>query len=155
MTSIDNVCDYIIVRLAEAEECSNLLKIQKLLYYSQAWNVAFSSAPLFDGKFEAWIHGPVNKEIYYRFLDTKSLYSQVTEVDILRDFNPTHIPEKDKIHINNVLEVYAGLSGTQLEELTHNEDPWTHARKGYRSSQRCNVVISEDLMGKYYSARIQ
>lgn len=154
MTSIDNVCDYIIVRLAEAESCSNVLKIQKLLYYCQAWNLAFHNELLFEGNFEAWIHGPVNKDIYNRFRDTKSLYSQVTEEDILRSFNPADISEQDKLRINNVLDVYASFSGTQLEEMTHKEDPWTRARSGYRPSQRCDVPIDENLMKSYYAARL-
>lgn len=154
MTSVNNVCDYITLRLAEAEECSNLLKIQKLLYYCQAWNLAIKKKPLFNGKFQAWIHGPVNRDIYDRFRESKSLYSQVTTSDILNDFNPSNIPEQDKLHINSVLEVYANFTGSQLEEMSHNEAPWQLARDGYRNSARCFEEIDESQMHKFYAARL-
>jgi len=38
-------------------------------------------------------------------------------------------------HINSILEVYAALSSTQLERLTHHEDPWIEARTGRRPSE--------------------
>ena len=80
--NINDVCDYIILQLSEAGEYLNNLKLHKLLYYVQAWHLAFYGERLFDGGFQAWIHGPVNREIYDRFKETKSLYSEVDENDI-------------------------------------------------------------------------
>ena len=40
------------------------LKLQKLLYYAQAWHLAFFGAPLFDEDFEAWVHGPVVPRVF-------------------------------------------------------------------------------------------
>jgi uncharacterized phage-associated protein len=34
------------------------LKLQKLLYYTQAWYLAFTGQPLFSESIEAWVHGP-------------------------------------------------------------------------------------------------
>ena len=33
------------------------LKLQKLLYYAQAWYLALYDVPLFDDPIEAWVHG--------------------------------------------------------------------------------------------------
>ena len=154
MATINDTCDYITIRLAEAQECSNLLKVQKLLYYCQAWSLAFFGNPLFDGKFQAWIHGPVNREIYDRFNQTKSLYSQITDADIQPDFLVSNLSKSEVDHINNVLDVYAAYTGSQLESMTHNEEPWLEARKGFRPSQRCFREIDENLMQKHYSDRL-
>jgi uncharacterized phage-associated protein len=152
MADINEVCDYIIMRLNEAGESPSILKLQKLLYYSQSWNLAINKKRLFEGMFQAWVHGPVNRAVYDRFIDDKSMYSSVSQTDAAYGFN--NLAEQDKSHINNVLEVYAPYSGNQLEELTHQEEPWQEARKGYKPSERCEVLISEQLMQEYYSARL-
>ncbi len=155
MQDINVVCDYTIFRLKSEDEysCSNL-KLQKLLYYIQAWHLAFYNEPLFDGKFQAWIHGPVNRDIYDRFKDSKSLYSEITKEDI-SNLNFDAILEEKKKHIDIVLETYAGLPGYELERMTHEEDPWVSARKGFTATQRCDVDIDEPLMAKYYKSRLK
>lgn len=152
--NIHDVCDYFIISACEAESQLSNLKLQKLLYYSQAWYLAFKGQALFYGKFQAWIHGPVNREIYNRFLPTKSLYSAITDCDVLNR-NPTEsFTHEQQAFLNSILEVYMPYSGTQLEEMTHGEKPWQDARKGYSDSQRCEQEISEKTMMEFYSARV-
>ena len=43
------------------------LKLQKLVYYAQAWSLALLNRPLFDEEVEAWAHGPVVESIFQRF----------------------------------------------------------------------------------------
>ena len=38
---LNDVCDYIIVKLDDGGESLNLLKLQKLVFYVQAWHLAF------------------------------------------------------------------------------------------------------------------
>lgn len=58
MQNLHAVCDYIICRVRMAEAGLNHLKLQKLMFYVQAWNLAFYGETLFCGKFQAWVHGP-------------------------------------------------------------------------------------------------
>lgn len=156
MATIDHVCDYVILMCDSAGERLNLLKLQKLLYYVQAWSLAFENKTLFDGKFQAWIHGPVNREIYDRFKDAKSLYSTVTEEDIRDGFDPdVHMTPSERLHVQNVLEVYAPLSDSELESQTHIEEPWIIARGKCRPTQRCETELDEGLMGIFYRARLK
>lgn len=148
--NIDKICDYIITVATEAGEGLNLLKLQKLLYYTQAWHLAFFNKPAFNGKFQAWIHGPVNREIYERFSRDKSLYSEIVETDVRPGFDFNGISEKLRSHIDNVLETYLRYTGSQLEEISHKEKPWQEARRGYRPSERCEVIIDEIVMKNYY-----
>jgi uncharacterized phage-associated protein len=152
--NINDVCDYIIVKTKEGGETLNLLKLHKLLYYTQAWHLAFYNKPLFEGKFQAWVHGPVSREIYERFAQEKSLYSEMRTGDIAADFDIDAMPAKGRRHIDDVLEVYAKYRGSQLEEMSHQEEPWLEARKGYRPSERCEREISEDTMRRYYAKRV-
>ena len=152
---INDACDYVIERLSEAREHMNVLKLQKLMYYVQAWSLAFYGQPLFQGKFQAWVHGPVNRLLYDRFVATKSLYSDITQEDVRTVFDGSRIPEDARSHIESVLEVYAGYTGSQLEDMTHREDPWMKARVGLRQTDRCEIEIEESLMASYYRDRVR
>lgn len=152
--NISDITDYIILRLNSDEEFSLVnLKLQKLLYYTQAWNLGIKGQSLFDGKFEAWIHGPVNRTVYNRFKDTKSLYSLITTEDVLNK-EALHILDKeDSSFVNYILENYAGCNGVELEAMTHSELPWIKARKGFSPTERCTNEISEQLMKEYYGRK--
>lgn len=152
--NLHDVCDYIILRVCSAGSAMNELKLQKLLYYVQAWHLAIFKTRLFDERFQAWVHGPVSRTIYDRFGATKSLYSAVELCDVRTDFVCENLSPEAREHIDSVLETYAAFSGSQLEQLTHNEEPWVRARKGYRESQRCEVEIDEDLMRDFYGQRL-
>jgi len=43
------------------------LKLQKLLYYSQAWYLALNDETLFSDDIEAWVHGPVVSSVYQEY----------------------------------------------------------------------------------------
>ncbi|RZK13192.1 MAG: DUF4065 domain-containing protein [Flavobacterium sp.] len=156
MYQINDIADFIIFRLnADENNPITHLKLQKLLYYTQAWHMAFYNTKLFDGQFQAWIHGPVNREIYNRFKDTKYLYSHITNEDIKNISISDSLNNEAIIHIDSILEAYDKYSGIELEIMTHNEEPWIAARKGYSSNQRCETEIDETLMQSYYAKRLK
>jgi len=152
--SIHDVADYIIVRLDEAGAGLNLLKLQKLLFYVQAWHLGFGKGPFFAGRFQAWIHGPVSREVYDRFKELLSLYSPVTPSMVSSENVGELFSEEERLHIDEVLEAYGSFSGTQLEGMTHAEIPWQAAREGYRPAQRCENLIDEDLMASFYQKQL-
>lgn len=151
---INNVVDYIIVKLVEGGVSLTVLKLQKLLFYVQAWSLAFGKGRAFRGDFQAWIHGPVNREVYDRFKDSHSLYSGVALADVRNGEAAEALPEAARLHIDEVIDSYGTLTGTQLEAMTHAEKPWKHARQGMRASERCERVIDEALMAEFYKAQL-
>lgn len=153
MTSINDVCDHIVVQCIDAGESLSALKLQKLAYYVQAWHLAFYGKRLFDDEFEAWVHGPVCRALYERFRETKSLYSDIQLSDVSDDFDPQNLLSGPKGHIDAVLEAYAKYSGSQLEALSHREDPWIEARGNCHPASRCETPISDSTMQRFYSAR--
>ena len=152
--SIHDVCDFIIHRATAGGVALSHIKLQKLLYYVQAWKLAFDEQTLFDGKFQAWVHGPVNREIYDRFVSTKSLYSPVCAEDMRSQDFLNRLSEDDLAHIENVLETYMAFSGTQLEEMTHKEQPWIEARVGLPDNARCGNHLDEKTMMTFYRSRL-
>ncbi|AZI38537.1 Panacea domain-containing protein [Epilithonimonas vandammei] len=155
METVQNISDYIIYRLkSEGNQSLSFLKLQKLLFYTQAWHLAFTGDPLFDEKFQAWIHGPVSRQIFDNYKNSKYMYSEMTLKDIISERYKSIKPEI-KVHVDSVLDSYASFSSSELETMTHQEEPWLSAREGFDEYQRCEVEISEDLMRKYYGARLQ
>jgi len=155
MYNIHDICDYIIFKTKIDEDLPlNHLKLQKILYYVQSWHLAFYDNTLFDGKFEAWVHGPVNRAIYNRFKVNKSLYSEITQEDILNKDIISIISEDTQIHIDSVLETYMPYSGAQLELMSHKETPWLHARKGFSNFQYCDVELDEDLIKSFFKKKL-
>jgi uncharacterized phage-associated protein len=152
--TVDDIADYFIVRCVTGGVPLNVLKLQKLAYYAQAWHLAFYDERLFDDEFQAWVHGPVCRALYDRFRDTKSLYSPVFEADVRRGFDPDRLPTTVRAHLEEILEAYAHFSGAQLESLTHSEAPWEQARNGYGPAERCSNVIGDRAMQDFYKQRL-
>lgn len=142
MANIIDVAKYILNYCKENEinDCSNK-KLQKLLYYSQAWSLALRNKTLFRANIEAWIHGPVIKDIYHRY---KSFgFAPIKESFI--DFDKTKFNDEDINLMDSVLSKYAKYDAEYLEMRTHIEGPWLDARKNNLS------VITNQSMQDYYS----
>lgn len=155
MPPVNQVTNYVIAHVAEDKHSLSLLKLQKLLYYIQAWHlVHFDGEPLFDNDFQAWVHGPVCREVYDRFSDSHRLYDSVTAADIGNNPDVSAITAQNVNFINAVLDVYAKYSGTQLEQLTHCERPWQEARGNLSPAAHCENIISRKTMREFYSARL-
>lgn len=154
---INDVADYIILQATAEESRSSLtnLKLQKLLYYVQAWSYGINQRPFFSNgeQFQAWIHGPVNRTIYNRFEQTKLLYSELTMNDRRQDAKD--LDDDGKEFVDFILENYMKFTGVQLESMTHKEDPWILARKGLDPTARCETIISPESLIKFYGKRWQ
>ena len=152
MYDINDITDYVILSLTQDDKPTLInLKLQKILYYLQAWHWGIYNEPLFKGEFQAWAHGPVNVEIYNRFKDTKTLYSFICFNDVIN--HEPDIESNDKDYIDWILENYAPFTGVELERMTHNEEPWRIARNGIGQWEICKNIISESSMKKYYGKR--
>lgn|SRR5690606_34596242 len=154
MARINDVADYIVMKLHSGGVFVNVLKLHKLLYYVQSWNLAFGRGPLFEGRFQAWVHGPVSRDIYDRFVGEKTMYSALSSNDIRGDFSIKDLTDQERAHIDAVLEVYGDFSGDQLEEMTHQEEPWLEARGGLPGHVRSETLIRNETMQSFYAARL-
>jgi len=138
------------------EMISNL-KLQKLLYYAQAWYLANFKQPLFEEDFQAWVHGPVISALYAE-LKSKGYFS-ITPIKsrfLLETIEKKidDIDKKIKPFLEEVAKVYFQCGAYQLELMTHKEDPWIKARQGYKSDEKCTNIISKSSMLDYYASKI-
>jgi uncharacterized phage-associated protein len=142
--SADEVADTIIYLSRERGIEITNLKLQKLLYYSQAWYLAFTGEPLFGDSIEAWVHGPVVPSVFRRFRGYrwKPIDCDVKPIEDARII----------AHINAVLDTYGSIQATRLESLTHREEPWRDARGERPIDEPSNEVISKADMKRFYAA---
>ncbi len=97
-------------------------KLQKLVYYSQAWALVWDDEPIFKAHIEAWANGPVVPELYRKHRGQFSVDSW--------EGDPRRLSDDHRATIDIVLAEYGRLTGRQLSLLTHAERPWQEARKG-------------------------
>lgn len=131
------------------------LKLQKLLYYTEAYHLAYFKQSLIEDEFEAWVHGPVCRKIYDNLKGVSRLYSDISFSENDVDYSPEEVIKNtltsiQKTHIDSILGNLSEWTDQELEDTTHNEQPWLSARKGYYPSQKCEEIIDKDLMLEYY-----
>lgn len=123
------------------------MKLQKLIYYAQAWNLVWEEEPLFDEDFEAWANGPVLPDIYHRhrgmFLVNESMFL---------NGDAENLSESHKHNIRKVLDFYGKQTAQWLSDLTHQESPWKDARDGAAPGAFGSNTITKAAMHEYYSS---
>lgn len=148
MATIFDVANYFILKAnSEEENPMTPLKLQKLCYYAQGWNLAWDDRELFNDDFEAWVHGPANYSLYKKY-NSISRNCCIDEVD--EGFN-VDIFCKDEIEtLDTVWDAYGKFSGTYLEQLTHQEDPWKTTRGQLPPGASSSEIISKDTIKKFF-----
>jgi len=134
-------------------------KLQKLLYYVEAYHLAYFESSLTDSDFEAWLHGPVSRKVWDYYKSKSSVIYEVmvmnneTKKAIIADIESKLDPEQ-KVYIEDILSEFSPRSAYELECLSHEEYPWQYARTGYIPSDRCEEKISKDLMLEFYKGKL-
>lgn len=121
------------------------MKLQKLLYYCQAWSLVWDDKPLFSSAIEAWASGPVVRKVYI-------LYRGKYKIRSISYGNAKNLSLSQKGTILAVLEYYGNKPSQWLSDLTHMEKPWQEAREGLSEGERGDKVISRASMAEYYTS---
>jgi uncharacterized phage-associated protein len=142
MIPASQVARYFLAKVDEdvGDGISNL-KLQKLVYYAQAYHLALYGEPLFREQVEAWEHGPVVPELYRQYKAYGS-----GNIPAPADFDPAEYDERTTDLLDEVFEVFGQYSAWKLRQLTHQERPWVEA---YDESAR-DRVISHPVMREFY-----
>jgi uncharacterized phage-associated protein len=138
--SVHDVAAFILERQGEM----TAMKLQKLVYYAQAWSLVWDEAPLFNEPIEAWANGPVVRALYNRHQGRFKVKEW--------NGNPRRLSGAQRETIEKVLEFYGGMSSQTLSDLTHQESPWREARQGLGPTERGARIISLASMAEYYSS---
>ena len=147
---LKEVVDFFIVKSAEEKIPLTNKKLQKLIYYAQAWNLVFNNKPLFDDTIEAWIHGPVVPSVYriYKKYGREEITEKVS-------FDKKLFTKEELETLDEVWETYGKFDGDYLEILSHSEDPWSIARGDAELREKSSSEISQSIMKDYYSNKLK
>jgi uncharacterized phage-associated protein len=145
LTTASEIADYFIYVANETGSYLSNLKLQKLLYYAQAWHLALYDVPLFEEDFEAWIHGPVIPSLYEQ-------YQTFGWQPLLKEVQKPQFSEELQNFLKEVTNEYFILDTLELEMMTHREAPWIEARGNMPIDEPSLTIISQQSMKNYYKA---
>ncbi|MEL6642771.1 MAG: type II toxin-antitoxin system antitoxin SocA domain-containing protein [Pseudomonadota bacterium] len=130
----------------DAGDVVTQLKLQKLVYYAEAWFLANFDRALIAEDFEAWAHGPALRSLYAKYRD----YGW----EALPPESGRRPPESIADFLKAVYEEYGQYSAKKLERMTHQEAPWLDAREGLLPEAASQRVIPKLSIRNFYAARI-
>ena len=146
------VADYFIGLSNETQSPITNLKLQKLVYYAQAWTLALLDKELIKEDFEAWVHGPVLPILYrdYNSFGWRQIIRDDIDENKFAEIKKQFTPEILSV-LHDVEYEYFGLDAYQLEKLTHNEEPWFLTRDNLTDDEPSHRIIEKKLIKEYYS----
>lgn len=131
------------------EESISPMKLQKLCYYAQGFQIALNEKkPLFSSDFQAWQHGPVTKELYdeYKHFGWKPI-----DVEIILSYDQDI---KEDEFLTEVVSYFGSYDGATLSAMTHKESPWLDARKGIPDSEPSTELITKESLYNYFIQQV-
>lgn len=142
MATVLDVAKYILEHLGPM----SAMKLQKLVYYSQAWSLVWDDRPLFNDPIQAWANGPVSPRLYAVHRGQFEVTDQAMPGD------SSHLDAAGRETVDSVLKFYGDKSAQWLSDLTHNERPWSEARGGLAPGDRGAREITRASMAEYYAS---
>lgn len=143
---VDSKIDAVIQYLLSQCEDITPLALQKALYYIQGFYFAFYKTFLFTEDCQAWVHGPVYKDIYSRYKDYR--FDPIAKTD---SFDASVFSSEEKSVCDSVINNICCYSAKVLERFTHNESPWLTTRRGLSITAPSDRIIEKTLIGDYFS----
>ncbi len=149
--SATQVADYFLFKASSEHKVVTNKKLQKLLYYAQAWSLAARDQKLFNEKIEAWVHGPAVRKVY---LEYKKFGAEPIQKEIPREA-VADIPTEVTGFLDEVWQVYGKFDAAYLERLSHSENPWREARAGIEAHVGSKNEITLNSMRDFYRTKLE
>ena len=144
MITVFDVANYFLFLVdPDTEDCVTNLKLQKLCYYAQGLWLAQRNIRMFDNDLEAWLHGPVVRDLYVELKQNGNNpvpYPIGEKCISLKKFSEEERQILDNVHLD-----YGQYSAWMLRNMTHEETPWVKANNG-----KCKIISDND-MKEYFS----
>ncbi len=144
MTTVFDVAKYILDKYGEM----SAMKLQKLIFYSQAMSLVWDDVPLFEDDFEAWAKGPVCRSLF----NAHKGKFMLTDSKFLTPHNPdtSRLTAEQKETIDTVVDSLIDYPPYVLSDMVHKEKPWLEARGDLPPGAWCDNVIPKSAMLEYY-----
>ena len=141
-SKLDLVAEYL---LSQCQDITHL-SLQKALYYVQGFYNAFLGSFIFEEDCEAWVHGPVYRDVYRRY----SGYCY-DPIDSVEEPDISSMPAEEKVLLDSIVRHICCYSGKILESFTHVETPWISTRGNLPAVASTNRVIPKQVIGEYFT----
>ena len=141
MVDVFDVAKYVL----EKQGSMTTMKLQKLVYYSQAWSLVWDEKPLFAEEIQAWASGPIVRDLYNHH---RGAYL----IPDIQKGNVDNLTKEQRETIDAILEAYGDKPAQWLADLTHMEKPWNEAREGFDPGDNCENEITPASLAEYYSS---
>ena len=170
--SSDKINDIIQYLLIKCEDITPLA-LQKSLYYIQGFYFAFYKSFIFTDDCQAWVHGPVYKDVYLRYKNyifnpidspTKEIsgikssekladykHVQKSDVTLFTADLTTTLSATERAVCDSVIDNLCCYSGKELERFTHHEEPWILTRGNLKTNDSSNKIINKNIIGEYFT----
>ena len=147
MATVFDVAKYIL----DTYGAMSAMKLQKLIFYSQAMSLVWDDVPLFNEDFEAWAKGPVCREL---FKAQKGMF-MLNDSKFLDSYHPntSNLNTEQIETIDVVVKSLIDLPPYRLSDMVHQEKPWIDARAGCPIGERCTNVIQKSAMQEFYMTK--
>lgn len=153
-----DVCRHVINYSNDKDYGISNLKLQKVLYFIQAYFLISTNEQCFKEKIEAWDFGPVVPEAYREYkqfgsgdIPTVSFIVDFDEENIweskIREYRDNIIASADKVRIDAVVDKFSDYSATDLVSITHRQAPWKKAYQRGRNNEITVAAIKEYFCG--------
>jgi uncharacterized phage-associated protein len=123
------------------------MRLQRLLYFAQAWHLALEGEPLFPEKIEAWASGPVQPDTYALF--SGNGYRPIEAPRPKRRF-----PKKVDQFLFDLMKAYGTLNAFELELQSQRDQPWKDARGALSDVDDAKPLIKNQVMRSFYRKRL-
>lgn len=143
MANVLNAAQYVLSKSG----CINMTKwkLQKLVYYCQAWSLAWDNTSLFYEDFEAWFNGPVCRKLHNQLNGIFHINKHYLDSFKYDGFTSDEIETMDE-----VLAYYGDKKPYELREIVREERPWIEARDDVSDSDPCDNIITKESICEYY-----
>lgn len=142
--AIDVANFFIDIANSDPDDCITNLRVNKLLYFAQAWSLVRRGKPLFDEEIQAWKLGPVVPAVYHAFKDYGRERIDSTDGDYSAD-----VFSNDELELLlDIMREYGQYTSPALVNMTHQQgSPWKNV---YVEGQ--NNTITKDVLKTYFAA---
>lgn len=137
----NNVARYLLSKKRMSQK-----KLHKLLYFSFVLFLTENNNDensienvMFENTFQAWVHGPVLREIY-------PIYANYGYRELFVSENDTYLDDAVISSCDDILTMFGDLSANQLENMSHQDLAWRSKRldlSPFEPSQE--ILILEEM----------
>ena len=120
------------------------MKVNKLVYFAQAWSLAKFNTKLFDEDIEAWEQGPIIPSVYKAFRPCGSKNIEMT----IGEYDESIFTSEQLNFLADIALTYGKYTTSALRNISHQPgSPWAQVYE-----KKKNNIITLESMKKYFFA---